>query len=180
MASRVLNLLIVASALLLQLATMSSALELKSATVVFGDNAFSTVRTAVNKWLTKSGVAVNIATECSSTADVCFAFGNSSIAKGIISADQYEALGPEGYARVMQGSVVAVDARGTGIGVSYGVYEVLEAMGFYFFHPLSPSIPAAPLTLSFTEPSITTNPRWPIRSFHYHTEVRRLSLPHSG
>ena len=60
-------------------------------------------------------------------------------------------------------------------GVSFAAYELLQQIGFRFFHPFAPKIPqtlrVAPGIL------ISEKPHWPIRGFHLHT-MHPIELTH--
>ncbi len=61
------------------------------------------------------------------------------------------------------------------IGNLYAAYHLLETLGFHFLHPLEPTVPSQ---LHFSDSlSIKESPRWPIRTWHLHTQ-HPLELTH--
>ncbi|KAJ1548673.1 hypothetical protein HK405_000813, partial [Cladochytrium tenue] len=57
-------------------------------------------------------------------------------------------------------------------GLAYGVYAVLEDLGFAFLHPLAPSIPPSlPVLTTTSSLDRSESPRWTqARAIHYHTQ----------
>lgn len=63
----------------------------------------------------------------------------------------------------------------TNIGNLYGAYHLLELLGYHFLHPLEPIVPEQ---IQWPEiASIQEAPRWPIRTWHIHTQ-HPLELTH--
>lgn len=112
---------------------------------------------------------------------IVLALGDSAITRTLISKDEVKKLGSEGF--VVRSKVnadgaliIATDGNAasgertsmkTNRGVSFGAYEVLQQVGFRFFHPFSP---LAPQSLSRpTDLAVNEKPRWPTRGLHWHT-----------
>ncbi|KAJ3322339.1 hypothetical protein HDU76_013901 [Blyttiomyces sp. JEL0837] len=56
-------------------------------------------------------------------------------------------------------------------GLAYGVYAALEELGFFFGHPLKPSVPESILIEKSRNVSVDESPRWEkFRTIHYHTQ----------
>jgi hypothetical protein len=95
--------------------------------------------------------------------------------------DQGNTTEPQGADQRGDGSAVVVACRGRGLSaaidaqVNYGtvacVYHAMEMLGFAFMHPLAPH---APQSIGLYSDKIGLDsieaPRWPVRSFHYHTQ----------
>ena len=111
--------------------------------------------------------------------DRIFAFGETSLTRELISHSYLQKKGPEAFvvrSRVQNGVDILV-ANGNPAaherlvfnrGLSFAAYELLQQIGFRFFHPMNPKIPSA-----FSMPSkgldLAESPRWPVRGLHLHT-----------
>lgn len=108
------------------------------------------------------------------------AVGDHPLTRRVIAPLEVEALGSEGFvvrtAEVDGVSVLAVDGHRLepdrfghpNLGLAFGAYAALEALGYAFLHPLAPTRPAS---LPATAPEVdrAEAPRWPIRGLQIHT-----------
>ena len=119
--------------------------------------------------------------------DWVISIGDTSLTRSRIDADRLAKLGSEGYILSSQksakthvivgrGNAIAPDPFRQGmLGNSYAAYAALEAIGFAFLHPLSPTIPA-----TLTAPRDFTRNEKPfvaLRGIHVHT-MHPLELTH--
>lgn len=108
------------------------------------------------------------------------AVGDTPSTRALVPEGEVDALASEGFVlrsgTVAGAAALATDGRPldpdpflhTELGVSYGAYAMLEALGFAFLHPLAPTRPGA-LPSELPTLDETTAPRWPIRGLQLHT-----------
>lgn len=77
--------------------------------------------------------------------------------------------------RGRDGGSTDLTPEGPAIGTLYAAYELLEQLGMRFLHPLQPTVGTRPDALP--HPSQEDAPRWPIRTWHLHTQ-HPLELTH--
>lgn len=65
-------------------------------------------------------------------------------------------------------------ATGKGRGVNFAAYELLQQLGYRFFHPFTPQ---APKRLNVHDIEVKESPRWPTRGLHLHTQ-HQIELTH--
>lgn len=115
------------------------------------------------------------------------AAGDTALTRALLPATALSPAGPEGFVRAVREdggvTLIAVDGNApdtarasTNLGLLFGIYAVLEDMGFRFLHPLRPSIPQEVRTPRATAPRVES-PRWPTRGIHLHT-MHPLELTH--
>ncbi len=161
-------------------------LESRPLIVQFGDDVAESVRIRVEDHLQEAStepvevIDAGVAVEEFDGRDVlAIGFGDTEITRALIERSELETVGDEGYV-LRSGSVgeanpaIAVDAEGmarnevSNVGTNYGVYALLEELGFGFLHPLEPT---PPLAIAGEPPTVdrSTSPRWPVRGLQLHT-----------
>lgn len=116
-------------------------------------------------------------------SEIVITMGDTFYAKQIIAQYELDELGSEGFiirTQQIDGKhVIAVRGNHNteknvcasskaNIGLLYGVYSLLEEMGFGFLHPLEPTLPNKlniPQQINSQQ-----KPYWPIRAWHLHTQ----------
>ena len=118
--------------------------------------------------------------QCTDAEDhLVLTVGNTELATAIIPDTETGALPSEGFIirflTVKGRAAIAVRGQGRSdftsgahLGTTYGLFSVLEKLGFSFLHPLDPTVPER---LAFDPQSIDTreSPHLRIRGIHLHT-----------
>lgn len=119
------------------------------------------------------------------SASLVIGLGDTTATRRWIPEDALEDVGPQGFrirsGMLAHGPMIVVDGNprssgGVALGLEFGVYRVLETLGFSFGHPLEPHVPAG---LPTELPAVARNetPRWPVRGVQLHT-MHPLELTH--
>ncbi|KAA0167978.1 hypothetical protein FNF27_07225 [Cafeteria roenbergensis] len=164
-----------------------------SVDVVLGDNLGPLLPARLVTHLEATGAAVSVQAtgKCGGSSDLCLAFGSSPASRAVIGPELLAQAGAEGFvvsdgrlAGSGSGRLIAVDGNpgqlprvgdpSPSAGAAYGAYAVLERVGFGFVHAFQPVIPSSlAFAASFAPPTpqvTVESPKWPVRSWHYHTE----------
>lgn len=153
------------------------------ASVFFGENLQESVKKRVLQLLKTALPNLQLEKNCSDKDNaVEFHFGTTIKSKTLISTKEKSSLDEEGFIIKSQQNgnctILAVDGKNSLAkasvkqkrGLSFGVYEVLQDIGFRFLHPFKPTLDALNLSSDKLKAlSRTENPRWPVRSIHLHT-----------
>ncbi len=92
----------------------------------------------------------------------------------ISSSDLSALTSDEGYIVESSPDCRTLSLRGRSPrGNSYASYWLISKLGVSFLHPLSPTVLSrSPLTArSFCDLHLSESPVWPLRGWHYHTQV---------
>jgi glutathione S-transferase len=143
-----------------------------SVSVFFGPNVAVPLKQRVTNLL-QAGIPRFNQGSCSVTGEkhIDFYFGDHS--ENLVLDAEKNLLTSEGFAiktkrkgNCLSVSVNAKSARGAG----YGIYAVLQDIGYRFLHPLKPQSEYLNLDLDRLEKSTRSeSPRWDVRSIHLHT-----------
>lgn len=151
--------------------------------VFFGDNISAAVKARVTELMSTSLKNIKFEQACAPT-EKCLELhlGRTKTSAGLISETEKNQLNAEGFIIKTQLSdtnlKIAVDGKNADPnaseaakrGLSYGIYAVLQDIGFRFLHPLKPTHDSFDLNFeSLSRRARIENPRWPVRSIHLHT-----------
>lgn len=130
----------------------------------------------------------------SSAKGLVVSIGDTPITRGLIPETELAEQGPEGFIVRSKSSLglTTIAANGnaaraerttstTNRGVSFAAYEILQQLGFHFYHPFTPTAPGA-LVLPLNSANagvinVKEKPRWPTRGLHLHT-MHPIELAH--
>ncbi|MES2965263.1 MAG: hypothetical protein V4760_15360 [Bdellovibrionota bacterium] len=161
--------------------------------LVFGNDVAPRIRERVTELMSRVTSSRTIVEQDASSVspapgDWVLSFGETPVTRKLLSREHTAQQGPEGFVvrSAEENGVVYLVADGNAAegervsmvvnrGLSFGVYEVLQRIGFRFWHPFTPRAPSA---LRFNGPlDLKEKPRWPIRGFHLHT-MHPIELTH--
>ena len=91
------------------------------------------------------------------------------IEENVFTAGEIAAMTPESFRLRNVGRVVVAIAGADARGAQYGVYDVLERLGFRFFHPEQTYVPPAETIVWPDGLDVFEAPDWGRRGFHVHT-----------
>jgi hypothetical protein len=170
-------------------AAPAAAASVRSAYVEFGANLGPVVTDRIKTLLKQAGVDVlNVPSDVSSLGDSAWvlSFGNATLSSQYLDISAV-GVASEGYsiktfplfsgATLLavngaplipsSGKKYALDVNNVHYGAVMGSYQLLEQLGFAFIHPLQPFIPEG---ISVKTVDTVQNPRWPMRTWHVHTQ----------
>lgn len=123
--------------------------------------------------------------------NILISFGNTPLTQKYIHPLELHQLGPEGYIikststylnQTFWDLVIVCNGNSrndsyhnynVNIGANFASFQILEMLGFAFFHPLEPTFPSTPLDdnsiKTILHQNITSKPHFSHRGFHIHT-----------
>lgn len=159
--------------------------------LVEGANLAPRVKTRIEELLRESAtVVVGQPPAQPAAGSLIIAIGDTPASRALITDKDLAAQGPEGFivrSSTNDAGVTTLATNGnpaqgerttsnTNRGVSYGAYEILQQIGYHFFHPFTPQAPHA-LNVPSVKVNVVEKPRWPRRGLHLHT-MHPIELSH--
>ena len=159
--------------------------------VIEGANVSTRVKARVSELLGQvSGLSVTEGQANHAPAgSLVISIGDTSVSKLLITEKELADQGPEGFVvkSKTENGVTTIATNGNAAngerttmtsnrGVSFGAYEVLQQLGFHFYHPFNPQAPAR-LLIPASNVQVAEKPRWPLRGLHLHT-MHPIELSH--
>ncbi|MEK7356442.1 MAG: hypothetical protein AAB250_08330, partial [Bdellovibrionota bacterium] len=161
--------------------------------LVFGDDLAPRIRERVVELMSKvPSTRVIVETDSAAVAPESGAwvlsFGDTPVTRRFLPREAVQALGSEGFnvrsaeengvLYLVTDGNAAIGERTTMVvnrGLSFGTYELLQQVGFRFFHPFTPRVPDVLKVSGHVD--LAEKPRWPVRGFHIHT-MHPIELTH--
>ena len=117
-----------------------------------------------------AGVAASFADAPDAAATINIVLGDAAIAAAVFTDAQRQDPAPESFrlrTTTLVGKPAIVVWGGDGPGIAFGLYDLLEEVGFGFFHPEQTYFP--PTLVWPTALDLQEAPDWARRGFHLHT-----------